>query len=295
MSVTSPRANPARGRRHTPDATTVARRVARWGTGELDPALDAELDAYIDFCYANGETTATLRNKRVIVRQILVEYGDTDPVSCREYADAHGLAPGTVRGYMTTARGYARFLFDTGRRDVEPWQGFRMPRKSRPRPKPFAREEAERLIAESEGKYHEWFVLAYYAGLRAIEISRIRGDWLQETPHGWELFVHGKGNVQNSVPAHAKVVELLEGKPRGEVYPTVNADSVSTMSKHHLRKMGVPHGGIHRFRHTFGTELYNATGDIRLVQAMMRHESIESTLCYVALDDRKHRRALDTL
>lgn len=273
----------------------MARRIARWGTGELAPELDAELDAWVDYCYANNETPATLRNKRVVIRQLLVEYGDVDPVSCREYADAHGLAASTTRSYMTNARSFSRWLYDTGRRDVEPWEGFRLPRKSKPKPKPFSKREAEDLIARAEGFYREWFVLAYYAGLRAVEISRVSGRDLIDGPHGPELLIpQAKGNIENSVPAHPRVVELMQGKPRGRLY-RANADSVSTMSKHYLRKLGVEHGGIHRFRHTFGTELYFATHDIRLVQAMMRHESIESTLCYVALDNGRHRRALDAL
>ena len=298
--MSAARSRPAplrRARRHAPDPTTAARRIARWGTGELAPELDAELDAYIDRCYADNQAVPTLRNKRVQLRQMLAEDGpELTPQACREHAERHGLAQSTTRGYMTTARNFTRWLYDTGRRELDPWDGVKMPRKSKPKPKPFTRAEAESLIDRAPGFYREWFTLAYFAGLRAKEISLVSGRDLVDGPNGPELYVpNAKGGVENSVPAHERVVELLQGKPAGRLYPSTNAESVSGMSLRVLRELGVEHGGIHRFRHTFGTELYFATHDIRLVQAMMRHESIEATLGYVMLDDRRHRAALDAL
>ena len=36
----------------------------------------------------------------------------------------------------------------------------------------------------------------------------------------------------------------------------------------------------HKFRHTFATELYSITGDIRLVQKMLGHSNIQTTTIY---------------
>lgn len=48
----------------------------------------------------------------------------------------------------------------------------------------------------------------------------------------------------------------------------------------------------HSLRHTFATRLYNATGDIRLVQVALRHESIATTQTYAQLDQRRLEQAV---
>jgi integrase/recombinase XerC len=48
----------------------------------------------------------------------------------------------------------------------------------------------------------------------------------------------------------------------------------------------------HTLRHTFATRLYNQTGDIRLVQVALRHESIATTQVYAQLDQRRLQTAL---
>jgi integrase len=281
--------------RHGRDSTPLTRRTARHGTGTIAPELEAELDAYVEWCYANGHAATTLRVKRVFLRQVIVEHGSADPEAVRDYVDARGLAQSSHRQYSNIARGFSRWLYDEERRDVEPWHGVRLPRKSKPRPTPFTKAEAESLIERADGVYREWFVLAYFAGLRACEIALVEGRHLIDGPHGPELRVpRAKGGVENSVPAHPRVVELFAGKPRGRWY-VASADAVAARARIRLRELGVDAGGIHRFRHTFGNELYVGTSDIRTVQGMMRHASIESTLCYVGLDDRKQRAALAAL
>ncbi|MBU8912922.1 MAG: tyrosine-type recombinase/integrase [Spirochaetales bacterium] len=48
----------------------------------------------------------------------------------------------------------------------------------------------------------------------------------------------------------------------------------------------------HSLRHTFATKLYNQTGDIRLVQVALRHESIATTQTYAQLDHSRLQTAL---
>ncbi|WP_420885082.1 tyrosine-type recombinase/integrase, partial [Actinotignum sanguinis] len=48
-------------------------------------------------------------------------------------------------------------------------------------------------------------------------------------------------------------------------------------------------------RHSFGTDLVANGVDIRIVQTLMRHESIQSTVIYVAVSDTQQRQALTTL
>ena len=55
-----------------------------------------------------------------------------------------------------------------------------------------------------------------------------------------------------------------------------------------MRKHGIS-GSIHRARHAYGTMLLRSGVNIRVVQTLMRHESITSTQAYTAVDE--HERA----
>ncbi len=48
----------------------------------------------------------------------------------------------------------------------------------------------------------------------------------------------------------------------------------------------------HTLRHTFATRLYNATGDIRLVQTALRHEHVATTEIYAHVDPQRLRLAV---
>ena len=64
-----------------------------------------------------------------------------------------------------------------------------------------------------------------------------------------------------------------------------------------LRSVGIddPRKTSHSFRHTAATKALRATKDIRRVQAMMGHESVETTMIYAHDLDRLENAAEDTI
>lgn len=65
-----------------------------------------------------------------------------------------------------------------------------------------------------------------------------------------------------------------------------------------VRKLSIARIGIvvtpHMIRHTFATEMLRATGNIRALQLMLGHRSINSTMCYCHLDLADRKQAIDT-
>ena len=54
-----------------------------------------------------------------------------------------------------------------------------------------------------------------------------------------------------------------------------------------LKRSGLPHYKLHSTRHTFATNIYRQSKDLRLTQKQLRHKSINSTMVYadVSVED----------
>ena len=169
------------------------------------------------------------------------------------------------------------------------------PKVPRWEPDPFTPDEVATLEQKLTGPQAEHFTLALYAGLRAGELANLEGSWLRHTYDGPMLRVFGKGGTDLSIPAHPKVVQLLESKPRGRVYPQATARSVSKQSCRAYQRLGIE-GGIHRARHTFALRVLQASeGDLLVVRDLLRHASVATVQHYVACLPNAPRRVLDSI
>lgn len=158
-------------------------------------------------------------------------------------------------------------------------------------PKPLSRSELDRLLTQAREPARSYLILGAYAGLRACEIAAVRCTDLESYPGGWVLRIrNGKGGHEGLVPAHPKVVEVLGRdffgalKTGQEIHRTANG--VSKCVGYEMKRLGIP-GGIHRARHTFGTNSLAASGDLLVVRDLLRHASIATTQIYTALDQEK--------
>lgn len=125
--------------------------------------------------------------------------------------------------------------------------------------------------------------LAAFAGLRAIEISRLdREDVDRE-----EILVRrGKGDRARSVPTVPELWQAIQPLPAGPV-ARVNGRRaspayISIRTAAQLDEIGLEDVTLHRARHFFATYLLDAGADIRSVQMAMGHGSLQTTAGYLA-------------
>jgi len=72
---------------------------------------------------------------------------------------------------------------------------------------------------------------------------------------------------------------LFEGRPKGSPYCSRSLQEVLQEAK---RKAGVlKPGGIHLLRHSFATHLIERGTDITMIQKLLGHNSIKTTLRYL--------------
>ena len=192
----------------------------------------------------------------------------------------------TLSTYHASLRSLFGWLHDSGQRDDDPTAAMRRPRQPRSHPRPLAPEQVSELLANAPPRTHAYLTLALYAGLRAHEIAKIDG---RDVTREW-LYVEGKGGQRAHVPTHERVWALAQTHSRtGPWFPSptggsVSGDTVTHLVGRHLRKHGIA-GSAHRLRHTYATTLLRQGVNIRVVQTLMRHQSLTSTQVYTAVDD----------
>jgi integrase len=210
-----------------------------------------------------------------------------------------GYAQWTRATYYGHLHSYFAFATDAGFVEVDPMARMRHPKPGKSVPRPLsAAQVAVVLAAATNTNLHAWLTLGLYAGLRAHEIAKIRGEDVDLD----QLYVWGKGGQGAFVPTHPAVWALALDRPRtGWWFPSsasslghVRSTSVSTGITRLFAANGIE-GSIHRCRHTYATALLRAGVNIRVVQSLMRHASLNSTMIYTAVDEDERRDAIDRL
>lgn len=134
-----------------------------------------------------------------------------------------------------------------------------------------------------------WLLLGSLAGLRCHEIAKVAGEDIDER----SLYVLGKGGQEAVLPTHPVLWELAQSYPRrGYWFPSVqqkrefvSTSQVGNKIRVHFRACGIEgEGAVHRLRYSFGTNLARSGAQMRVVQDLMRHKSLETTMRYVAVD-----------
>ena len=143
-------------------------------------------------------------------------------------------------------------------------------------------------------------ILAAWAGMRVHEIAKIRGEDI--SPVAETITITGKGGRTDTLPAHQLILQQAAHYPRrGLWFPSpsnpavpVQAKTVSRVISQAFDRADAP-ATAHQLRHAFATRLLRAGTDSRVVQSLMRHESLATTGRYLAVDADQQRTALSAL
>ena len=198
--------------------------------------------------------------------------------------------------YFSNLKDFCTWLHASGRISSNPADELKSPTRPKSLPRPLSEAEAELVLANVTGRTRDWILLAMLAGLRAHEIAKIRGE--DVTAEG--IYVEGKGGTRASIPTHPELWLMAQRYPRkgywfpGRFEGAINRTTISTQVGNEFRELGIS-GSIHRCRHVYGTRLLRAGVNIRTVQQLMRHASLQTTANYTAVSEDEMRAAIHTL
>ena len=173
-----------------------------------------------------------------------------------------------------------------------------MPRRL---PDVLTRDEALTLLTMPNPRYPTGFrdlcmmKLMLNSGLRASEVLNM--TWQDLDLHTGRLTVRqGKGKKDRQVWINDDTLEMLrkwrEASPQSAYcFPTLSGKRIHDsalrfMVKRRGVKAGIPKDvHPHMLRHTYATELYRQTKDIRLVQKALGHANLGTTMIYTHIVD----------
>ena len=177
-------------------------------------------------------------------------------------------------------------------------------------PKVLSEEERTSILSSLNKRYASphrnlcMLRLMLEAGLRAGEVVALKPDHLDMTT--CRLLVReGKGAKDRSLwvrnDLRDLVGEWLERRPESRwLFPTRDGAQVQTrylraLVKRLARKAGIAEAervSPHTLRHTFATDLYRETKNIRLVQKALGHANLSTTIIYTHIVDDELEEAL---
>ena len=255
---------------------------------------------YADFLLAEGRSERTIENyqyalkgfSRFLGGRPLVEATAADIISYQVHVAAQGFSDSSVRVATYALRGF--FLKILDRND---WNLARLPKPSRPcrLPEILSAEEVQAIIEGAPNpKYEAAFMLCYGAGLRTEEVIYLEPRHI-DSERMIIRIERGKGNKDRLVLLPERLLltlrdcwrryrpqkYLIEGKRPGQ---PIAATSIQRAFHTACEKAGIQKRVTPRsFRHAFATHLVESGTRLQVVQALLGHQSLNTTTIYVRL------------
>lgn len=203
-------------------------------------------------------------------------------------------SPATLDMYVNALK----FLYNITLKQPEVVRGISHPKRPNTLPVILSPEEVLRIFAAIRSVKHKAIIAtAYAAGLRISEVCGLRIADIDS--HRMRIHVRsGKGKKDRYVMLAESLLDLLRQyyqkvRPKGEyLFPGYNPQrplcttAVSQVLRKVVRQTGLSKKvSMHTLRHCFATHLLEAGTDIRILQVLLGHSSIRTTLRYTHVTD----------
>lgn len=218
---------------------------------------------------------------------------------------AQPMHPNTRASYQSHMRAWSKWLVIQEYRVDDPMLKLGPVRRlhTKPRPAHTLHVDAALALSGLRRRTRMMILLAAYAGLRVHEIAKVRGedfDWVDR-----QLTIIGKGQRERVVPIHDLIeAEAMVFPSSGYWFPSyakqsprsghISSEAVTAAIGGALSRAGSS-SKPHALRHWFATSLLRGGSDLRTIQELLGHQSLETTAIYTEVDSSAKRSAVDSL
>ena len=207
------------------------------------------------------------------------------------FLDSRRLSPGARYSYLSNLHSFFEWAIFAGHTTTDPTAQIRRPKVHQGQPRPIGTTDLELVLSLATGELRVIIALAAFAGLRAVEISRLRREDVLNDVDPPVLAVIGKGNKPRTVPLHPIAADALAALPMPASGPVLRSDGlampawrVSLLGNMFLHGVGVG-DTLHSLRHWFASGVYRTSGkDLLLVRDLLGHSSVRTTTVYAQFD-----------
>lgn len=247
----------------------------------MNSTIDDIINAWLDTYRAAGRSPGTVRNRGGYVRVMarVLDPLTVTPDELMAYLAMRKLSPEGRKSMIVALRSFYLWAYRRGLIDHDLAQ--ELPRASVPitdvEPVP------AKVLARAKEKADAPTLLALdlgsLMGLRRSEIAAVHADDVTDLG----LRVLGKGGKLRIVPIHPQLQERLHGLV-GYAFPGRFGGHASSDYVADLVQRVLPDYSCHSLRHYFATSVYQNTRDLRSLQRLLGHASIQTTQRYVFVD-----------
>ena len=256
---------------------------------------------------AGRRSQRTVDERSRVINQFLTETG-VEPLASKPMDVARWMAAHDEWGQSTAATYYSylmswhKWLVMMDYRSENPMHKTQTPRRPERSPRPVADTELMSLLKlRVHHRTKVMILLGALAGLRVSEIAHVKGEDIDLD--ACRIHVLGKGKKLAWIPIHPILAEVAQTMPKqGYWFPgnsrrpglPIRPKSVSDIISQAMKRAGV-RGRPHALRHWYATTLLSDGADLRTVQELMRHSSIQTTQVYTQVPDARRNEAVGRL
>lgn len=212
-----------------------------------------------------------------------------------------GMAAATVSRNIASMKAFYLYMLKNGEVTTDPAEHLKAPKVEKKVPDILSVEEIERLLAQpgertAKGLRDKAMLeLLYATGIRVTELISLRLDDVN-----WKLdyIICRDRNKERIIPFGSKArkalerymksarAELVGEKECDMLFPNCSGESMSRQGFWKLLKQYVKQAGIqmeitpHTLRHSFAAHLVDNGADLHMVQEMLGHSDISTTMMY---------------
>lgn len=236
-----------------------------------------------------------LRLQHFLAPRDLIADVDEDDLLRWQHDDLTHCGPKARATAIAHVRGFYRWadLHDHLPRK-NPARRLQRPRLPRALPRPIAEDDLLLAIETAPMRIRPWIALAGWAGMRACEIAQLRREDILDNVESPVVIVRGKGAKERTVPIGPGLLAELRrhGLPaQGYVFPRYDGEPgpnmphrISKLVNLHLHGLGIT-STLHKMRHRFGSQTYEFSKDLRVVQELLGHSDPKTTAIYAAFSN----------
>ncbi|WP_410511083.1 tyrosine-type recombinase/integrase [Paenibacillus sp. BR2-3] len=295
---------------------------------DLDEDYEEELDAFLIWMKDAGYTPHTQKSYLADIRQFLGSLNGKKLDAVKKLHVISFLTSVRERGVSDATRNrkhasvscFFKALMELELYNTNPAAGIKKSKTEKNREPVYLDEnDLQRFLSAIEGKYRTRnlavFLLMSYMGLRVGEVHVLNvSDYNVERR---SLRVFGKGRKWRNVPVPEGIVPFLERAVEERLNPWRSKEEALFISQKGRRlsirgiqqiaadtfnrfqsEVPVTHRrpySSHKLRHSFATMLLRKGADLRTVQELLGHSSIQTTTVYTHITSREKEEAMSKL
>ena len=196
--------------------------------------------------------------------------------------------PKTFHRIISTLSSFYRFLYTQGAVTSNPLTGIDRPRIKQQDVKYLKHNQVLRLLDSIEDPRDKLIVRTIYAtGVRVSELCNMNIEDIDFDEH--TIRIRGKGDKIRTVfvddDTLVDILKFIGNRIVGPVFVGQQGKNISSRSIQHIFKHYAPSGITpHKIRHSYASELYKRSKNLRVVQENLGHTSINTTEIYLHTD-----------